>query len=118
MRKYRPSNGTEGMIFTDTYCMNCINCDPDPTGKKQCGILFRTLVHNINDEEYPQEWTYDENDKPICTSWVKWDWDNNGDPDDPDNPNKPLPNNPNQLVFPFFNAEVEQILTTEQYEKV
>lgn len=96
--KYRPSNGTEGMIFEDMHCMQCINCDPDPNGKKQCEILLLALMHGIDDPEYPKEWCY-VNDKPTCTSWVKWDWGSNGDPDDPDNPNAPTPYDPNQLML-------------------
>lgn len=99
MKKYQPSNGTEGMIFTEKYCMNCINCDPDPSGEKQCQILLATLIHNINDKEYPKEWVYNENSKPTCTSWVKWDWGNDGDPDDPENPNSPPVYDPDQLVL-------------------
>lgn len=97
--KYQPSNGTEGMSFTDHYCMNCLHCDPNPEGKKQCLILCNALCYNINDKEYPKEWTYDENDNPICTNWQKWDWGNDGDPDNLDNPRAPVPYDPNQLVL-------------------
>lgn len=111
MKKYRPSNGTEGMIFADKHCMQCIHCDPDPSGAKQCNILLRTLIHDIKDPEYPKEWCYVDG-KPTCTAWVKWDWDNNGDPNDPDNPNKPIPDDPNQLILfsvadEFLNKEME-----------
>jgi len=95
----QPSNGTEGMIFTDKYCMNCINCDPNPNGKKQCMILCNSMAYSINDKEYPKEWVYDENDKGICTSYQKWDWENDGDPDDLDNPKAPTPVAPNQLML-------------------
>lgn len=112
-RKYRPSNGTEGCGFIETYCMNCIhekylhdNSCPD-SGK--CDILSRTMVFDINDKKYPEEWTYDETNRPICTAWVKWDWDNDGDPNDPDNPNYRPPDldNPNQLCLPFLFDELE-----------
>lgn len=99
MKKYRPSNGTEGMAFTDTYCMQCINCNPDPDGKKQCDILFRSMAYDVSKDEYPLEWTYDKEGRPICTSWKKWDWDTQGDPDDLENPNAPTPFNPNQLLL-------------------
>lgn len=106
MKPYRPSNGTEGTWFTEKYCMNCINCDPNPEGKKQCNILMRSFCYGINDKEYPKEWIYDYNDKPSCTAWVKWDWGNNGDPDDPNNPNAPIPEDPNQLCMPFDIIEI------------
>lgn len=63
---------------------------------------------SVNDKEYPKEWTYDENDKPICTKWQKWDWGNDGDPDDPENPNAPIPDDPNQLCLPFAITEIEE----------
>ena len=84
--KYQPSNGTEGMIFTDQYCMQCKHCDPNPEGEKQCDILLRTLVHDINDEEYPSEWTYSEKDVPVCTKWEKWNWGSEENPTPPEEP--------------------------------
>lgn len=105
-KRYRPSNGTEGEAFIDHFCMNCINCDPNPDGKKQCNILMRSMCYNVNDKEYPSEWTFDEMEYPTCTAWVKWDWGNDGDPDDPDNPKAPVPENPNQLCFPFILDEI------------
>jgi len=101
MKKYRPSNGTEGEIFTDQYCMNCIHCDPDPRGKKQCLILCKTLVYDLNDKEYPTEWIVNDDGFPICTEWVKWDWGKDGDPDNPppDAPIKPSPVADNQLML-------------------
>src|SRR5690606_19299951 len=98
-KSYQPSNGCEGVWFTETYCMNCINCDPDPEGKKQCDILCNSMAYSPGDKEYPKEWVYDENENPICTEWKKWDWDNDGDPDDPENPKAPTPYDPNQLVL-------------------
>lgn len=89
-RPYQPSNGREGMWFTDKFCWQCIHCDPDPLGEKQCDILQRTLIFSIGDADYPKEWIYDEANNPVCTDWVKWDWGRDGDPDDP-----------NQLVLPF-----------------
>lgn len=105
-RLYRPSNGTEGMCFIEKYCMNCLHCDPNPHGKKQCKILCATMCFSVNDPEYPKEWIYDENDTPCCTKWQKWDWGNDGDPDDPDNPKAPIPENPNQLCLPFIFDEI------------
>lgn len=115
-RKYRPSNGTEGEGFIEHYCMNCIHCNPDPNGKKQCDILMRTFAFGVNDPNYPSEWIYDEKGSPTCTEWRKWDWGNDGDPDDRDNPKAPIPYNPNQLVMPFIFDELnisKQIGATE-----
>ena len=97
MKAYRPSNGDEGMWFTDKYCMNCINCDPDSNGKKQCEIMMRSMMYDTNNKEYPIEWVYDEKGQPQCTAYKKWDWEIQGNPDDPENPNYQQPFNPNQL---------------------
>lgn len=61
---------------------------------------------SVTDKDYPKEWIYNRENKPICTSFVKWDWGNDGDPNDPDNPKAPIPENPNQLVFPFMIDEI------------
>lgn len=98
MDKYRPSNGTEGMIFTEKYCDNCIHEHNSPENRKSCEILTKTMVYGLEDPEYPKEWCY-VNDKPTCTSWVKWDWGNDGNPDNPDNPKAPVPYDPNQLML-------------------
>jgi hypothetical protein len=104
---YCPSNGTEGASFLEQFCMNCLHCDPDPNGKKQCEIMLMTMMVYPNDPRYPREWKYDALGHPTCTKHVSWDWGTNGDPDDPDNPNKPPdPPDPNQLdLFPLFPDE-------------
>lgn len=105
MKKYRPSNGTEGEYFMDKHCMNCLHCDPDPDGAKQCEILMRAMCYSVNDEEYPTEWTYID-DKPTCTKWQKWDWGNDGDPDDDNNPKSPIVYDPNQLMLFSITDEI------------
>jgi hypothetical protein len=106
MKKYRPSNGTEGMAFCEHFCERCIHENPSQESKRKCDILTATMLYDVNEEKYPKEWTYDENGSPTCTNWVKWDWNNDGDPDDPDNPKAPIPENPNQLCFPFLLDEI------------
>lgn len=106
-KPYQPSNGSEGAIFIDKYCMQCLNCDPDPDGQKQCTILERSFVFSINDKEYPTEWQYIDG-QPTCTAHVKWDWGNDGDPDDPDNPNIPPSQDPDQLCLPFELDFIEE----------
>jgi hypothetical protein len=118
MRKYKPSNGTEGEWFIDKYCMNCFHCDPDPRGKKQCMLLCASMCYDVNEPEYPKEWIYDDENKPTCTKWQKWDWDTDGNPDDPDNPNAPQPEDPNQLVMPFILDEIEMKINEKKHEKI
>ena len=60
-----------------------------------------TMIYNVDDPEYPEQWTYNEQGYPTCTAWVEWDWDNDGNPDDPDNPKCQPPENPDQLCLPF-----------------
>ena len=108
-KRYRPSNGTEGCCFIETYCMNCIHEKFSHTyndDDKKCDILSRTMIYEINEKEYPEEWQYDENNRPCCTAFKKWDWGNDGDPNDPDNPKYQPPDNPNQLCFPFIFDEI------------
>lgn len=100
-KPYQPSNGSEGDWFTDKFCMKCIHCDPDPSGKKQCTILCASLCFSIGDPEYPKEWVYDANDNPTCTAHVPWDWDKHGNPDDPQNENYVQPEDPAQLKLPW-----------------
>lgn len=109
MKKYRPSNGTEGMGFIEKFCCNCIHGKYEHSGDindNPCEILSRSFMYDLKDKEYPEEWIYDENNKPCCTAWQKWDWGRDGDPDDPDNPNYRPPDNPNQLVMPFLLDEI------------
>lgn len=113
-RKYQPSNGSEGMGFTEKFCDNCINQHPDPDNPKQCMILCRTMVYSPNDKEYPEEWIYDDNNKPTCTAWIKWDW-NKDDDGNWTEPVAPEPDNPNQLCLPFIFDEIGIKKTENQF---
>jgi hypothetical protein len=106
-KKYRPSNSDEGMWFESKFCQRCIHekyLHTQQKGDAQCEIFNKAFW-----EGYVDEWIYDENDNPICTAWVTWDWrkdddDENGGWNDPP---PPLPDNPNQLVLPFAFEELE-----------
>lgn len=108
-RKYQPSNGTEGCGFIECYCLNCINekfMHTQKHGDLQCDILNRTMLFNVKDKEYPEEWTYNEEGNPICTAFKKFDW---GSDDDEDGLNEPPPlptDDPNQLCLPFLFDEI------------
>ena len=67
---YRPSNGTEGLLFQEAWCARCAH---DLT--EGCPILRRTLFHEIGDPEYPVEWIRQANDTEWpgtarCTAFV------------------------------------------------
>lgn len=76
-RKYQPSNGTEGVMFTSKFCENCIHeqamQSPDQTGKC-CEIFTKTLVHSPSDSEYPGEWIYDAEGNGTCTAFQEFHW--------------------------------------------
>jgi hypothetical protein len=104
---YIPSNGTEGMMFTESFCDHCIHDNPDPNSRKKCELLTASMFFLPTDPEFPREWTYDPFGNPVCTKHVNWNWGKYGDPDDPDNPNKPPdPPDPKQLdMFPLYPHE-------------
>ena len=100
--KYQPSNSSEGMYFCEKFCDHCVHQDPNIRALKNCDIFLNTLVFDVKDPEYPEEWTYDKNGEPTCTKYQYWDWDEYGDPDAIENILiRPLPFNPNQLVINF-----------------
>lgn len=105
MKKYRPSNGSEGVWFTDKFCDQCANNHPNPDHPMQCMILCRSFCHDINHSDYPEEWQYDANDNPTCTAFKKWDW---GRDDDGNwiEPEPVPPVDPNQLCLPFIFDEL------------
>lgn len=103
-KKYRPSNGTEGMAFTDHFCDRCIHQHPDWAGR-QCNILATTMVYDTTDDRYPEEWTYDDKGSPTCTAWKKWDWGRDDDGNWVEPPEPPV-DDPNQLCFPFIFDEL------------
>ena len=106
---YQPSNGSEGMWFEGEFCDQCIHQTPicDHIKQKNCDIVLMAMLHSPGHPEYPKEWIYRDG-KPTCTKFVKWDWDNDGNPDDPDNPKAPPPPpDPNQLsLFPLYPNEL------------
>lgn len=63
--KYRPSNGTEGGIFTSATCDQCYR------GKtRSCVILAATFAFDVEDDEYPTEWQYGLDGQPTCTAFA------------------------------------------------
>jgi hypothetical protein len=105
IRKYQPSNGTEGMMFMEQFCDHCLNQHPDPNSPKQCMIICRTMCFSPKDKEYPEEWTYDSQDQPVCTAFVKWDWGKDDDGNWIEPPPPPI-DDPNQLCLPFIMDEI------------
>jgi len=71
-KKYRPSNGSEGEIFTDYYCARCVREEFMHTmndNDKKCEILTSTMFFDVDDEKYPSEWQYTKDGQPTCTAF-------------------------------------------------
>lgn len=64
-KPYQPSNGTEGVAFTEIYCDNCRY----ETIERQCSILTASLVNDIDDPDYPKQWIYNKKGYPTCTAF-------------------------------------------------
>ena len=77
--KYRPSNGTEGQLFLDAFCRRCQrdgamrsganveDCDDE----ERCDLIGLTMVHDVEDHEYPIEWQYGKDGQPCCTAFIE-----------------------------------------------
>lgn len=48
MKPYLPLTGSEGMIFEEKWCEQCINHSINPDAKKQCIHLLRALCGENN----------------------------------------------------------------------
>lgn len=108
-RMYRPTSGTEGEMFIGHFCRNCIHGKYEHTrdiNDKPCEIISFSFMCDINDKDYPEEWIYDDKDKPTCTAFVKWDWNKDDDGNWIEPPITP-PDDPNQLTMPFLFHELE-----------
>jgi len=60
-RPYRPSNGSEGLLFQHEFCDRCIQDRAARAGNYEdgCPILAFALMLDIDDEGYPSEWVAD-----------------------------------------------------------
>ncbi len=67
---YQPSNATEGDCFMSLFCHQCRKWRDNSYARTQCKIVLRSYAHNISDPEYPKQWRYINNFKPICTAYV------------------------------------------------
>jgi len=79
---YRPSNGTEGMIFQGRWCGRCQKRE-SPDGAL-CEILGQTMVLGVEDPDYPAEWVVGEDwprkteHGPQCLAFVAPDGGSHG----------------------------------------
>lgn len=68
--KYRPANGTEGLMFMERWCEQCSCYSAEHSEEPDCAILSASFWNDIDDPDYPTEWTYDETGQPRCTAFV------------------------------------------------
>lgn len=62
--RYRPSNGTEGMAFEESWCGSCWKAS-------WCRIPGRAMLYDIDEPRYPHQWCYDDNGLPQCTAYAE-----------------------------------------------
>jgi len=62
-KPYMPSNGTEGMIWTEKWCDRCSRRALDPAAKTQCVHELRALFGEDN-----KKWYYIDG-VPTCTAF-------------------------------------------------
>jgi len=64
---YRPSNGDEGERFMASFCFKCaLDRSDDP-----CQIINATMVYEVDDSRYPQEWQYGDDGQPFCSKFER-----------------------------------------------
>lgn len=119
-QSFRPSNGTEGMIFEEHFCHCCIHekwVHTQDDADMKCEIYSNMILFEIKEDGYPVELVFDSEGWPVCTNWKKWDWGSSNDPDGLNEPPEPPyePQDPNQLML--FSV-ADDILETHKPEKI
>ena len=66
MKKYRPSNGSEGEMFEAQFCDNCLFSKTS----LGCPIQTAAMAYDIDDPRYPGVWCVDEEGCPTCTMFA------------------------------------------------
>ena len=61
-KRYRPSSGSEDDAFMVDFCWDCVY-------NEACDILYHSAKFQIHEDEYPEEWTFDEDGNRTCTAF-------------------------------------------------
>lgn len=70
-KPYRPSNGTEGLVFMDSLCFKCRNDHAhQASGGEEpgCRIIADSMCYSPGDPKYPTEWVWKDG-QPTCTAF-------------------------------------------------
>ena len=70
-QKYRPSNGTEGDMFTEKFCENCVREGDGDKFESFCEIAAKSFAFDIDEPGYPPEWQYGPDGQPVCTAFER-----------------------------------------------
>jgi hypothetical protein len=77
-KKYRPGNGIEGAVFTESWCAECERdhgmmaglpleeCDDNQI----CDLIGLTYLHQVDHPDYPSQWQYGKDGQPRCTDFI------------------------------------------------
>jgi hypothetical protein len=72
VKKFQPCNGTHGEMFMSEYCFTCSKWAVDSGAKGQCKIRMHTQIFRVEDDEYPIQWCYVD-EEPTCTAYKNRD---------------------------------------------
>lgn len=69
-QKWRPSNGTEGEIFSERWCAGCrrdaaFRADEGDS----CPIICNAMAFDTGHPDYPAAWQYGPDGQPICAEF-------------------------------------------------
>lgn len=53
----------------ERFCYACRKWPEDPDAKNQCEIVLRAMTYKTSDKEYPMQWHYNQEGKPVCSSF-------------------------------------------------
>lgn len=71
VKKYRPSNGTEGYGLMAVWCDRC---ERDRAFREDqadgCSIVALTMTLKVTDPDYPDQWRYNEDGEPVCEAFI------------------------------------------------
>lgn len=65
---YRPSNGTEGMMFEEEFCSRCVKQD-GPDGDSMCSVWDAAMFFSADEPDYPKELVWSPEGHPICKAF-------------------------------------------------